>query len=345
MPPLRVGILGYGTVGSAVADRLTSDVPANRVVLTHILDRRAGEKRCRNPRLALLPWTTDIDAILTTDVDVVVETIGGSDPAGEWIRRALLSGKSVVTANKELMAARGVELLRLAERQGRQLRFEAAVGGALPIVRAVSEGLAGDELTRIVAILNGTTNFILSRIEATGCTFAEALTEAERCGYAERDVSADVDGRDAAAKLAILCAIGFGLQVRADTIPRLTAAHIGAADFERARLRGSTIRQLASAEFDRGSATLTARVQPQYVTLDSIFGRTIGVGNAAIITGRHAGDVGLFGPGAGGSATAVAIISDLLAIARDKAAVVPAPATHSKFQIPNSKFIPAEATC
>ena len=344
MPALRVGILGYGTVGSAVADRLTSDVSANRIALTHILDRRAADKRSGQPRLAALQWTADIEDILTSDVDVVVETVGGAEPAGEWIRRALLAGKSVVTANKALIAARGVELLRLAERQGRQLRFEAAVGAAIPIVRAVADGLAGDELTRIVAILNGTTNFVLSRIQSTGCSFDDALRDAARLGYCERDAAADIDGRDAAAKLAILCALGFGLNVRVESIPRATSADVTSADFEATRRKGATIRQLAYAEFDRAGATLTAWVQPKVVPLESIFGRTCGADNAAILTGRHAGDIGLFGAGAGGAATAVAVISDLLAIARDKAAVVPAPATHSTFQIPSSKFL-AEATC
>jgi len=182
----RVAVLGFGTVGAAVARRLTtaSGGPSN-LHLTHIFDRRASEKRasliadastgCGSPRAGssgddALVWTSSIDEVLHSDADVVVEAIGGVDPAADWIRAALLAGKSVVTANKQVIARHGGTLLTLAARQGRQLRFEAAVGGAMPIVRAIGEGLAGDRITRLTAILNGTTNAVLSQIEATCCT-------------------------------------------------------------------------------------------------------------------------------------------------------------------------------
>src|SRR5438093_1685643 len=200
----RVAILGFGTVGSAVASRLAGPAPVDNVdglELTQILDRRAFAKR---DALADISWTTSIDDILSGDADVVVEAIGGIEPAAEWIRAALAAGKSVVTANKQVVAHHGPALLALAERQGRQLRFEAAVGGAMPIVRAVDEGLSGDRLTRIVAILNGTSNAVLSRMEAAGCTIAQATAEARAQGWAEADPSADLDGIDARAKLAIL---------------------------------------------------------------------------------------------------------------------------------------------
>ena len=192
----RVGVLGFGTVGSALAGGAVSGLE-----LTHIFDRRAHQKRDRlSPDApAHLVRTDRVDDLLTSDVDVIVEAIGGVEPAAGWIRAALLAGKSVVTANKHVIARQGPSLAPLVARQGRQLRFEAAVEGAMPIVRAVGSGLAGDCLTRIAAILNGTTNAVLSRMEATGCTMEAAVVEARARGYAEADPSADLDGLDAAA--------------------------------------------------------------------------------------------------------------------------------------------------
>jgi homoserine dehydrogenase len=322
----RVALLGCGTVGSAVARRLTAadpGIPPN-IHLTHIFDRRAGEKRTLLPR-ANVVWTHRIDDVLQSDADVIVEAIGGVDPAAGWIRAALAAGKSVVTANKQVIARDGASLLTFAARQGRQLRFEAAVGGAMPIVRTIGDGLAGDRITRIVAILNGTTNAVLSRMEDTGCTVDEALREARARGYAEADPSADLDGHDARAKLAILCALAFGLRVDPAQIPARSASAITGAQIVAARRRAATIRQIAHAEYDRTTSTLTAWVAPIEVPLDSIFGRTTGAQNAALITGEHSGDTGIFGAGAGGDATAVAIIGDLAAIARDTAAIVPPP--------------------
>jgi len=266
-----------------------------------------------------------VEDVLHSEADVVVEAIGGVDPAAEWIRAALLAGKSVVTANKQVIARDGHRLSTLAWRQGRQLRFEAAVGGAMPIVRAVSDGLAGDRITRIVGILNGTTNAVLSRMEALGCSLGEAVADARARGYAEADPSADLDGDDARAKLAILCAMAFGLRVDPTTIAARSAAGITTLDFDRARQDGRTIRQLAHAAYDRATSTLTAWVAPIAVPRGSIFGRAAGAQNAALITGVHAGDVGVSGVGAGGDATAVAILSDLAAIAKDRAAIVPPP--------------------
>jgi homoserine dehydrogenase len=339
----RVALLGVGTVGSAVARRLTATDPFSAIPihLTHAFDRRAAEKRARLPYLDVL-WTDRVDDVLQGDADVVVEAIGGREPAAGWIRAALAAGKSVVTANKQVMARDGAALLTFAARQGRQLRFEAAVGGAMPIVRAIGEGLAGDRITRIVAILNGTTNAVFSWMDETGCTLDEALCEARVRGYAEADPSADLDGDDARAKLAILCGLAFGLRVDPAQIPVRSAFAVTAADIGAARRRGAAIRQIAHAEYDRAASTLTAWVAPIEVPRDSIFGRAIGAQNAAVITGEHSGETGLFGAGAGGDATAVAIISDIAAIARDTAAIVPAPVLNSKFHIPNSEFCLAE---
>jgi len=326
----RVAVLGCGTVGSAVARRLAGAEPTDGLALTHILDRRASTKRdaftAEFRRARSIAWTTRFEDILSSDADIIVEAIGGLEPAADWIRAALNAGKSVVTANKQVIAHDGPSLLALAERQGRQLRFEAAVGGAMPIVRAVSEGLAGDRLTRIVAILNGTSNAVLAEMEATGCSMECALADARRRGYAEADPSADLDGTDARAKLVILCALGFGLRVAPAQIDTRSIAGLRPADLERARRRGCRIRQLAFARYDRARSTLTAWVAPAAVPASSLFAAIAGPRNAAVISGEHAGETGVFGTGAGGDATAVAVIGDLLTIARDRAAVVPAPA-------------------
>ena len=312
-------------MGSAVARRLTGREAVRGVTLTHVCDRRASQKRNRWPTDGGIAWTSSVEDLLRSDVDVIVEAIGGVEPAAAWIRDALLAGKSVVTANKQVIAREGQPLLVLAARQGRQLRFEGAVGGAMPIVRAIGDGLAGDRLRRIVAILNGTTNAVLSRMDATGCSLDEALADARERGYAEADPTLDLDGGDAAAKLSILCALAFGLRVDASRIDTRSAATVTRTDIERARRQGGTIRQVAHAEYDHEHSTLTAWVAPVVVPRDSIFGRTAGAENAAVVTGVHAGDISIAGAGAGGDATAVAVISDILAIARDRAAVVPAP--------------------
>jgi homoserine dehydrogenase len=336
----RIALLGFGTVGSAVARRLTgadADAASRGLQLTQIFDRRAEQKRHAWPA-AGVTWTSRVDDVLQSDADVIVEAVGGIEPAAGWIRDALLAGKSVVTANKQVIARHGASLLALAARQGRQLRFEAAVGGAMPIVRAISDGLAGDRITRIVAILNGTTNAVLSRMEATGCSLESALGDARARGLAEADPSADLDGHDACAKLSILCALAFGLRVDPRQIASRSSASITADDVDRVRRRGGTIRQLAHAAYDRAASALTAWVAPAIVSRGSIFGRTDGAQNAALITGAHSGEIGIFGEGAGGAATAVAVISDVVAIARDRFAVVPALVLTSDFRLQISEF-------
>ena len=327
----RVGILGFGAVGSAIAARLLTDPPTGASLeLTHICDQRAREKRARyehpdadSPSHTAPIWTDRFDDLLASDIDILVEAITG--PAIDYVRAALLAGKSVVTANKQVIAQQGPALLALAERQGRQLRFEAAVGGAMPIVRVLGEGLAGDRILKIDAILNGTSNAVLSRMEDLGCTMDEAVAEACARGYADTNPATDLDGLDAAAKLAILCAVGFGLRVLPTQIETRTTAGISASDFREARLRGGTLRQVAHAEFDAGAGKLTAWVAPIFVPGASVFGQTRGPGNAAVVTTAHAGSVVLSGIGAGGEATAVAALADLVAIAKDRAAIVPAP--------------------
>lgn len=322
----HVGILGFGTVGSAVARRLTGPDPIPHLKLTDISDRRARDKRGRQSEpLARLTWSERFDDLLASDADIIVETVSRGEPAVDYIRAALLAGKSVVTASKHVMAHHGPALLSLAARQGRQLRFEAAVGGAMPIVRVLGDGLTGDRVTEINAILNGTSNAVLSRMETIGCGMDEAIADACANGYAEVDPSLDLDGIDAAAKLVILCALAYHLRVRPDAIETRSTARIGLDSLKKAHQRGGTIRQIAHAAYDRQRSTLTAWVAPVYVAQSSLFARMTGPQNAAIITGAYAGDITITGQGAGGDAPAVAIISDLMAIARDPAAIVPAP--------------------
>jgi len=347
--PCRIALLGFGTVGSAVARRLTAPDPVHNLILTHVFDRRQEAKRAAfeqnlenlanpanpanlanlaspgNPANPRTLWTADIDQILASDADIVVEALGGVQPAAGWIRAALLAGKSVVTSNKQAIAHEGPALRALASRQGRQIRFEAAVGGAMPIVRTLAGGLAGDRVRSIAGILNGTTNAVLSRVEATGCTVAEALDAARARGWAERDASLDLDGTDARAKLAILCALAFGLRVSPDEIEARPAQGLTPADFDAARRRGGTIRQIARAACDGPTRALTAWVAPAFVPRGSFFARTAGAGNAAIVSAEFAGIVQMAGVGAGGDPTAVTILSDILAIARDPAALVPPP--------------------
>jgi homoserine dehydrogenase len=334
----RVALLGFGTVGSAVARRLIApEFTSSTIRLTHIFDRRAAEKRvslCADG----VTWTSSIDDVLHSGVDVIVEAIGGVEPAADWIRGALMAGKSVVTANKQVVARHGAALLTLAARQGRQLRFEAAVGGAMPIVRAIGEGLAGDRIVRLIAILNGTTNAVLSQMEASGCSLDTAVRDARSRGYAEDDPSADLDGEDARAKLSILCALAFGLRVDPVHIDIRSSASIGAVDFAQARRRGATIRQIAHAEFDYVSRELTAWVAPVEVDRASIFAKARGPQNAALITGAHSGEIGIFGAGAGGAATAVAILGDIAAIAKDRSAIVPPPTLSGDFRVQSSDF-------
>jgi len=332
----RIALLGYGTVGSALTRRLTTDNERSGITLTHVFDRRAESKRRVTNAPSSVCWTSSIDDILHSDADIVVEAIGGLEPAAEWTRAALLAGKSVVTANKQVVAQHGGELWALAARQGRQLRFEAAVGGAMPIVRAVAEGLAGDRITRIVAILNGTTNAVLSRMDLLGCTLDAAIADARARGYAEADPSLDLEGYDAQSKLAILCALAFGLRIDPARIPARSAAGITTADVAFVRRAGGVLRQIAHAEFDEATRTLVAWVAPIAVPRGSIFARATGPQNAAVITGVHAGDITISGAGAGGDATAVALLGDIAAIARDRAAVVPAPRLTTDFTLQTS---------
>src|SRR6185436_3122529 len=246
--PLRIALLGFGTVGSSVA-RILVERPelANRLRLTHVFNRGVERKRADWLPGSVL-WTDNFDDVLAGRPDVVVEVVGSVTPAREWVTQAIDRGMSVVTANKMLLAAHGPELLRAAAGAGVRLRFEAAVGGGVPLIHGVREGLAGDELTGVAGILNGTCNYILSRMSATGEPMDIVLADAQRLGYAEADPTADVDGFDAAAKLVVLAAIAFHRHVRLADVPQASIRPLTSADFQYARRLGCTIRQVSQVE-------------------------------------------------------------------------------------------------
>jgi homoserine dehydrogenase len=287
---------------------------ANKALrITHICNRNVEHKKQDwVPRDVI--WTEDVDSVLTSDADIVIELIGGLNPAEQIVRRALESGKSVVTANKQLIARHGPELLQLAASNGVQLEFGASVAGGVPVLPALRTGLSGDRLHGIAGILNGTCNYILSRIESARIPFSEALEEAQARGYAEADASEDLDGGDARAKLAILALAGLHTHVIPESIRARTIRAIDAVDFDYAAELGCTIRQISRADLKRD--TLFAEVGPCLVPTDSPFGRVQRNLNLVVTSGEYGGDMAFLGPGAGGDPTAVAVVSDLMFIAQ-----------------------------
>src|SRR5512134_2757047 len=246
--PLKVAILGFGTVGASVA-RILVERPelASRLQLTHVFNRGVTRKRADWVPSSVV-WTDSFDEVLSARPDVVVEVVGGVTPAHEWVSKAIELGSSVVTANKMLLAAHGPELLRAAAVRGVELRFEAAVAGGVPLIHGVREGLAGDRLTGVAGILNGTCNYILSRMSATHEPMETVLADAQRLGYAEADPSADVDGHDAAAKLVVLVGVAFRRHLQLAEVPRRSIRSLTAADFQYANRLGCTIRQISRAQ-------------------------------------------------------------------------------------------------
>jgi homoserine dehydrogenase len=333
----RIAIAGFGTVGQSVA-RLMLDLKPCELELVAICNRDVARKRFDWVPPSVR-WTERIEDVLTDDVDVLVELIGGRSPAEEWIRRALEAGKSVVTANKQVIAHAGPALLEVAERSGSRVRFEAAVAGGVPVVRAIEHGLAGDRLTRVAGILNGTCNYILSRMERDGVEFRNALAEAQALGFAEADPSQDIEGFDAQAKLAILTHVALHAHVQASAIQSRRIDMIDSVDFLYARQIGCTIRQIAWAERTDDPRTIRAAVGPALVPVGSPLASVRGSENLVMLRGQYGGETTFGGLGAGGEPTAVAVLSDLLAIAREgspftaRAAVVRADVT-SEFVSP-----------
>jgi homoserine dehydrogenase len=324
----NVALLGFGTVGSSVA-RILCQRSNDHLRLTHILNRNVARKK-----VDWLPtsvqWTENIDDILSSNADIVVELMGGLEPTKDWIRRTLAAGKSVVTANKQLIARCGPELIGLARQKNRQIQFGASVAGGVPVISGLHEGLAGDELFKIRGILNGTCNYILSQIEDNGMPFATALREAQKLGFAEADPTEDIEGLDARAKLAILARVGLHCNISPDSIMARSISAIDAVDFEYANQLGCTIRQISWVELQKPELKvpepqaeskveqLFAAVQPALVELSSPLARVEGSQNLVVATGIYGGETVFGGHGAGGHPTAVAVVSDILAIARSQ---------------------------
>jgi homoserine dehydrogenase len=310
----NVALLGFGTVGSSVA-RILCERSNTHLRVTHVLNRNVARKKV-DWLPASVRWTEKIEDVLSSDADIVVEVMGGLQPTEDWIRRALASGKSVVTANKQLIARCGPELISLARQMKQQIQFGASVAGGVPVISGLHEGLAGDELFKICGILNGTCNYILSQIESNGIPFATALREAQKLGFAEADPTEDIEGLDARAKLAILARVGLHCNVKPESIVARSISAIDAVDFEYAKQLGCTIRQISCAELQGDD--LFAAVQPALVELSSPLARVEGSKNLVMATGKYGGETVFGGHGAGGHPTAVAVVSDILAIARAK---------------------------
>jgi homoserine dehydrogenase len=308
--PLRVAIFGFGTVGSSVARILAESKPEG-LAITHVFNRNVARKRAAWAGGSVV-WSEDADAVLASDADVIVELMGGLDPAGAFVRRALEAGKSVVTANKKLIAFHGVELERLAAARGGHLKYGAAVAGGIPVIPGLEQGLAGDHIERIEGILNGTCNFILSQMEE-GAEYPTVLAAAQAKGYAEADPTEDVGGFDARAKLAILMRLALRVAVDPEEITPRPITEVTAVDFSYARDLGCTIRQVARAQKTNG--TVAATVGPMLIDRHSPMAWSRGTENMVILSGHYGGDVVFSGHGAGGHPTAVAVVSDLVALA------------------------------
>jgi homoserine dehydrogenase len=324
--PLRVALLGCGTVGSEVARLLTEQATDLRarvgrpLELVGIAVRRQNRLR---PGLDPSLFTTDAAALVAReDVDLVVEVIGGIEPARSLIMAALRRGASVVTANKALLAEDGATLFAEAERAGADLYFEASVAGAIPIIRPLRESLVGDEITSVMGIVNGTTNFILDKMDSDGAGFAEALAEAHELGYAEPDPTADVEGFDAAAKAAILASLAFHSRVLAADVYREGIADVTSSDIASARQIGCVVKLLAICELssagEDGDRTVSVRVHPAMIPRTHPLASVSGAYNAVFVESQSAGRLMFYGPGAGGSPTASAVLGDLVTVARNR---------------------------
>jgi homoserine dehydrogenase len=317
---LRVAVLGCGSVGSQVVRLLqeqAGDLAARIGAPVDLVG--VAVRRLEAPREIEVPdglLTTDAEGLVARDdVDLVVEVIGGIEPARSLILSALEGGASVVTANKALLAEDGPTLFEAAEKAGRDLYYEAAVAGAIPILRPLRESLAGDTVTRVLGIVNGTTNFILDKMDSSGAGFTEALEEAQELGYAEADPTADVEGFDAAAKAAILASLAFHSRVTASDVHREGITEVTAADVQSAKDMGSVVKLLAICELKDDSVAV--RVHPAMIPRSHPLASVREAYNAVFVESEAAGQLMFYGPGAGGAPTASAVLGDLVTVARN----------------------------
>jgi homoserine dehydrogenase len=322
--PIGVAVLGLGNVGSQVV-RIIEDSAADLAarIGAPLQLRGIGVRRVAGDRgVPVELLTDDVDALVSRDdVDIVVELMGPVEPAHKAILAALERGKSVVTANKALLAQSTGELAQAAERAHVDLYFEAAVAGAIPVIRPLTQSLAGDTVVRVAGIVNGTTNYILSEMDTTGAEYSAALADASALGYAEADPTADVEGFDAAAKAAILASIAFHTPVHVDDVYREGITKVTPADFASARALGCTIKLLAICERitgDDGQQRVSARVYPALVPLTHPLATVNGAFNAVVVEAEAAGRLMFYGQGAGGAPTASAVMGDLVMAARNR---------------------------
>lgn len=340
LPPVRVGLLGLGTVGGGVVNVLTRNAED--------LSRRAGRRievihaSARNlaaPRICsldgLLLTTNPMEVVENPDVDVVIELMGGMEPAGQLIRRALALGKPVITANKALIAHEGNELFELAHANGTVVAFEAAVAGGIPIIKAIREGLAGNRIEWLAGIINGTGNFILTAMRDEGRTFADVLTEAQILGYAESDPTFDVEGIDAAHKLTILAAIAFGMPLKFDSVYTEGISQLQTEDVRYAREFGYQIKHLGIAR--RHDTGVELRVHPTLIPERRLLANVDGVKNAVLVWGDAVGPTLYYGAGAGAEPTASAVVADLVDVVR----TLTADPTH---RVPHLAVVPDQIT-
>ena len=326
MTGIGVALLGCGVVGSQVArllDEQAGDLAA-RVGAPVELRGVAVRRPHKHPDIPAELLTTDATALVArNDVDVVVEVIGGIEPARALLTGALAAGRAVVTANKALLAEYGAELFAAADASGADLYFEAAVAGAIPLLRPLRESLAGDRINLVMGIVNGTTNYVLSEMDSSGASYTEALEQASRLGYAEADPTADVDGFDAAAKAAILASLAFHTRVTAADVHREGISDVTASDIAAARALGRVVKLLAVC--DRiagpdGQELVSARVYPAMIPRSHPLASVAGAFNAVFVEADAAGALMFYGQGAGGAPTASAVLGDLVAVARNRVA-------------------------
>lgn len=316
MEALKIGLLGAGTVGSQVA-RIIIDLAEEleqrvgcRLEINGIGVRDLDKQR---PGIDPSLITTDLQRVVD-GADLVVEVMGGLEPAESLVRRALERGSSVVTANKALLGERLIELSELADANNADLYFEAAVAGAIPIMRPLRESLVGDEVTSVIGIVNGTTNYILDKMVSTGMGFEEALKQAQDLGYAEADPTADVEGHDAASKAALLAALAFHTNVKGSEVFCEGITGVKPQDIEAAKAMNCTVKLLAVARANEDN--IAVKVHPAMVPLKHPLAAVSGAYNAVFVTTREAGELMFLGPGAGGSPTASAVMGDVVTVAR-----------------------------
>ncbi|HET7724633.1 MAG TPA: homoserine dehydrogenase [Propionibacteriaceae bacterium] len=320
--PVKVALLGCGNVGSQVARLLLEspgDLAARVGAPVQLVGIGVRHPDAERPGIDPALFTKDSESLVRSGVDVVIEVIGGIEPARSLLLAAFASGASVVTANKALLAAHGQELYAAAERAGVDLYFEASVAGAIPIIRPLRESLVGDEITTVMGIVNGTTNFILDKMTTDHISFSEALAEAQELGYAEADPTADVEGYDAAAKASILASLAFHTEIAGADVHREGITTITVEDIESARAQGFVIKLLAVATLAGEQEDLVSvRVHPTMLPESHPLASVRGAYNAVFVESRNAGRLMFLGPGAGGSPTASAVMGDLVTIARNR---------------------------